>query len=50
MHDDPNFSKHYRDAMAHYAGHVQIVTTAHGGVLRGVGATIFQVTFHHYPV
>ncbi|MEO1989514.1 MAG: flavin reductase [Martelella sp.] len=39
MHEDPHFSKHYRDAMAHYAGHVQIVTTAHGGVFRGVTAT-----------
>jgi cob(II)yrinic acid a,c-diamide reductase len=29
----------YRDAMAHYAGHVQLVTTAHDGVRRGVTVT-----------
>ncbi len=29
----------YRDAMAHYAGHVQLVTTAHEGVQRGVTVT-----------
>lgn len=29
----------YRDAMSRYAGHVQIVTTAHGGVRRGVTIT-----------
>ena len=39
MHDEAQFSKQYRDAMAHYAGHVQIVTTAHGGKMRGVTAT-----------
>ena len=39
MRDDPQFSRQYRDAMAHFAGHVQIVTTAHGGVMRGVTAT-----------
>lgn len=32
-------SREYRDAMARYAGHVQIVTTAHEGVRRGVTAT-----------
>lgn len=31
--------KHYRDAMARYAGHVQIVTTVHGGSRRGVTVT-----------
>lgn len=31
--------KLYRDAMARYAGHVQIVTTAHEGVRRGVTIT-----------
>lgn len=29
----------YRDAMSRYAGHVQIVTTAHGGERRGVTIT-----------
>jgi cob(II)yrinic acid a,c-diamide reductase len=29
----------YRDAMARYAGHVQIATTAHEGVRRGVTVT-----------
>lgn len=29
----------YRDAMARYAGHVQIATTAHNGVRRGVTVT-----------
>lgn len=29
----------YRDAMARYAGHVQIVTTAHDGMRRGVTIT-----------
>lgn len=29
----------YRDAMAHYAGHVQLVTTEHQGVRRGVTVT-----------
>lgn len=29
----------YRDAMSRYAGHVQIVTTAHEGVRRGVTIT-----------
>lgn len=32
-------SKDYRDAMARYAGHVQIVTTMHEGVRRGVTVT-----------
>jgi len=32
-------SKDYRDAMARYAGHVQIVTTVHEGVRRGVTVT-----------
>ena len=32
-------SKEYRDAMARYAGHVQIATTAHEGVRRGVTVT-----------
>lgn len=31
--------KDYRDAMARYAGHVQIVTASHGGVRRGVTVT-----------
>lgn len=31
--------KDYRDAMARYAGHVQIVTVSHGGVRRGVTVT-----------
>lgn len=31
--------KHYRDAMARYAGHVQVVTTVHGGQRRGVTVT-----------
>lgn len=31
--------KDYRDAMARYAGHVQIATTAHDGVRRGVTVT-----------
>lgn len=31
--------KLYRDAMARYAGHVQLVTTAHEGVRRGVAVT-----------
>ena len=30
---------HYRDAMSRYAGHVQIVTTAHEGEKRGVTVT-----------
>ncbi len=29
----------YRNAMAHYAGHVQLVTTAHEGTRRGVTVT-----------
>ncbi len=29
----------YRDAMAHYAGHVQLVTTEHNGKRRGVTVT-----------
>jgi len=29
----------YRDAMAQYAGHVQLITTEHGGVRRGVTIT-----------
>ncbi|KGF71232.1 4-hydroxyphenylacetate 3-monooxygenase [Hoeflea sp. BAL378] len=32
-------SRDYRDAMARYAGHVQIATTMHGGVRRGVTVT-----------
>lgn len=32
-------SREYRDAMARYAGHVQIATTAHEGVRRGVTVT-----------
>lgn len=32
-------SKDYRNAMARYAGHVQIATTAHEGVRRGVTVT-----------
>ena len=31
--------KLYRDAMARYAGHVQLVTTAHDGARRGVAVT-----------
>lgn len=31
--------REYRDAMARYAGHVQIVTASHGGVRRGVTVT-----------
>ncbi|HET7413491.1 MAG TPA: flavin reductase [Pararhizobium sp.] len=31
--------KHYRDAMARYAGHVQVVTTADGDKKRGVTVT-----------
>jgi cob(II)yrinic acid a,c-diamide reductase len=31
--------KLYRDAMARYAGHVQLVTTAHNGLRRGVAVT-----------
>lgn len=31
--------KDYRDAMARYAGHVQVVTTEHEGVRRGVTVT-----------
>lgn len=31
--------KHYRDAMARYAGHVQVVTTAEGENRRGVTVT-----------
>ena len=32
-------SREYRDAMAHYAGHVQLVTTEYRGVRRGVTVT-----------
>jgi cob(II)yrinic acid a,c-diamide reductase len=32
-------SRDYRDAMARYAGHVQIATTAHAGARRGVTVT-----------
>lgn len=32
-------SQEYRDAMAHYAGHVQLVTTEFDGVRRGVTVT-----------
>lgn len=32
-------SREYRDAMAQYAGHVQLVTTEHRGVRRGVTVT-----------
>ncbi len=32
-------SQEYRDAMAHYAGHVQLVTTEYKGVRRGVTVT-----------
>jgi len=32
-------SRDYRDAMARYAGHVQIATTVHEGVRRGVTVT-----------
>ncbi|MEM9107553.1 MAG: flavin reductase family protein [Pseudomonadota bacterium] len=32
-------SDDYRNAMAHYAGHVQLVTTSHEGVQRGVTVT-----------
>lgn len=32
-------SKDYRDAMAHYAGHVQLLTTTFQGVRRGVTVT-----------
>lgn len=32
-------SEDYRNAMAHYAGHVQLATTEHGGVRRGVTVT-----------
>jgi cob(II)yrinic acid a,c-diamide reductase len=32
-------SKDYRDAMARYAGHVQLATTMHEGVRRGVTVT-----------
>ncbi|MET3599332.1 flavin reductase [Martelella mangrovi] len=39
MHEDQQFPRTYRDAMARYAGHVQIITTAHGGAMRGVTAT-----------
>ncbi|MBB4121676.1 flavin reductase family protein [Martelella radicis] len=39
MHDEHPFSRAYRDAMARFAGHVQIVTTASGGAMRGVTAT-----------
>ncbi|AJY46570.1 flavin reductase family protein [Martelella endophytica] len=39
MHDENSSPKTYRDAMARYAGHVQIVTTAAGGMMRGVTAT-----------
>ncbi|AMM84943.1 flavin reductase family protein [Martelella sp. AD-3] len=39
MHDDQPFTRAYRDAMARFAGHVQVVTTAHDGALRGVTAT-----------
>lgn len=31
--------KTYRDAMARYAGHVQLITTVHGGLRRGVTVT-----------
>lgn len=31
--------KDYRDAMARYAGHVQIVSASHGGISRGVTVT-----------
>lgn len=31
--------KEYRDAMARYAGHVQLVTASHGGLKRGVTVT-----------
>ncbi|MEX3009402.1 flavin reductase [Hoeflea sp. TYP-13] len=32
-------SKDYRDAMARYVGHVQLVTTEHNGIRRGVTVT-----------
>ncbi len=32
-------SEDYRNAMAHYAGHVQLVTTEHAGLRRGVTVT-----------
>ena len=36
MEEKPLDSAHYRDAMSRYAGHVQLVTTEHEGVRRGV--------------
>lgn len=36
MQEKPLDSAHYRDAMSRYAGHVQLVTTAHEGMRRGV--------------
>ncbi len=39
MHDETPLTRAYRDAMARFAGHVQVVTTAHDGALRGVTAT-----------
>lgn len=39
MQDQLSLSKHFRDAMARFAGHVQIVTTSDGVKRRGVTAT-----------
>nr|WP_272210758.1 flavin reductase family protein [Marinicella sp. W31]MDC2876672.1 flavin reductase family protein [Marinicella sp. W31] len=39
MNEDQKFPRSYRDAMARFAGHVQVVTTAHGGAIRGITAT-----------
>ena len=39
MQDEHSFPNTYRDAMARFAGHVQIVTTAEGNAVRGVTAT-----------
>jgi cob(II)yrinic acid a,c-diamide reductase len=41
--------KIYRDAMARYAGHVQLVTTAHGGMRRGVAVTAACSVSDHPP-
>lgn len=36
LNETPLDPVHYRDAMSRYAGHVQLVTTAHDGMRRGV--------------
>ncbi len=41
--------KIYRDAMARYAGHVQLVTTLHEGIRRGVAVTAACSVSDHPP-